>query len=338
MLNEKEILQIRDELETCKRPIFFFHDDPDGLASFLLFYRHVKEGKGIVLKARPQLTEMMARKAVEYGADKVFILDIAMVDQEFIDTVKAPVIWIDHHPQMQRERVKYYNSRLKENMNTPVSYMCYQVVKKDEWIALAGCIGDWYMPNFFEEFKKKNKALLDEANKIGEIMYETEFGKLINTFSFNLKGGTSEVSKSVKILTRIDNPQEILEQTTPRGKLIYKKYEFINKTYQELIKRALKAKKGKLLVFTYTEDKLSLTKDLANELIYRFPDRIVVLGREKSGEVRCSIRANKINLPNAIQKALLGVQGYGGGHENACGASIKKEDFKQFLENLEREI
>ena len=338
MLNEKEILQIRDELETCKRPVFFFHDDPDGLASFLLFYRHIKEGKGIVLKARPQLTEMLAIKAVEYGADKVFILDIAMVDQEFIDAVKAPVIWIDHHPPMQRDRVKYYNSRLKENMNTPVSYMCYQVVHADEWIALAGCIGDWYMPDFFEEFRQKNKGLLNEANKIGEIMYETEFGKLINAFSFNLKGGTSEVSKSVKILTRIENPDEILSQTTPRGKLIYKKYELIDKTYQELIKKALKVKKGKILVFTYTEDKLSLTKDLANELIYRFPDSIVVLGREKSGEVRCSIRANKINLPNAIQKALLGVQGYGGGHESACGASIKKEDFERFLENLEKEI
>ncbi len=338
MLTEKQIKQIRDELDNCKRPIFFFHDDPDGLASFLLLYRYVKEGKGIVLKARPTLTTMFAAKAVEYGADKVFVLDIANVDQEFIDMVKVPVIWIDHHTPVERDNVKYFNSRLKNNTNTAAAYMCHQIVKTDDWIALIGCIGDWYMPDFFKTFAKNNPDLIGKAKTVEEILFETPIGKLIKIFSFNLKGTTGEVRKSIKILTRIDDPKEILEQTSPRAKLIYKKYEQVNKTYDELMKKALKVKKGKIIVFTYTEDNLSLTKDLANELLYRFPDKIIVLGREKSGEVRCSIRANNVNLTKAVEKALIGIEGYGGGHERACGAGIKKEYFKQFLKNLEREV
>ena len=32
-----------------------------------------------------------------------------------------------------------------------------------------------------------------------------------------------------------------------------------------------------------------------------------------------------------IDKALAGLSGYGGGHENACGLNIKKHDFEEFV-------
>ncbi|MBI4141280.1 DHH family phosphoesterase, partial [Candidatus Woesearchaeota archaeon] len=92
-----------------------------------------------------------------------------------------------------------------------------------------------------------------------------------------------------------------------------------------------------VFVFTYSDDELSLTKDVANELLYRFPDKIIILGRERSGEVRCSLRSAKHNVQKMLENALVGVQGYGGGHEHACGASIKKEDFEQFVNNIRKE-
>ena len=341
MLNEKEIQQIKTELETCKRPLFFFHDDQDGLASFLLLYRYIKEGRGTVLKAKPQLTEQYARKVEEYGADKVFILDIALVDQEFIDQAKVPVIWIDHHEPIKREKVKYFNPRIKdETANIPVAYLCYQVAQKDLWIAMVGCLGDWYLPDFTEEFKKKYPDLLPEKyNTAAEILFETKMSILNKVFSFNLKGNTSDVLKSIKTIARIDSPYEILEQSTPKGKFIYKKYEKINKVYESLKQTVLKQKKkGKVKVFKYTDDRLSLTKDLSNELLYMFQDSVIVLGREKSGEVRCSIRAMKTNLKPIIEKALLDVEGYGGGHEHACGAAIKIKDFDKFIQNIEEQL
>jgi len=341
MLSDKEIKQIREELESCKRPVFFFHDDQDGLASFLLLYRYVKEGRGIVLKAFPELKAQLAKKAIDYGADKVFILDIALVEQEFIDEVKVPVIWIDHHTPVARDRVKYYNPRLKEeSLNVPAAYLCYQVVQQDMWIAMTGCLGDWYIPDFLEDFKKKYPDLMPEKISVGDFLFKSRMGILVKLFSFNLKENTSEVVQSMKILTRADNPYEILNQETPKGRFVYKKYEKINKAYEELKERILKQKTdGKLLVFTYTEDKLSLTKDLSNELLYMFPNSLIVLGRDKSGEMRCSIRTGlHIDLLQAVKKALIGIEGYGGGHEHACGAAIKKHDFNRFIENLGKEI
>ena len=341
MLSEKEIKQIREELDNCKRPIFFFHDDQDGLASFLLLYKYLKEGRGVVLKAFPQLKEQYANKVLDYGADKVFVLDIAIVDQEFIDAVGVPVIWIDHHPAVQRDNVKYFNPRLKDaNRNIPASYLCYQVVQEDRWIAMVGCLGDWYIPDFADEFREKYPDLMPAKFKTAaEILFETKMGILNKVFSFNLKGSTSEVLKSMKVLTRIDSPYEILDQSTPKGKLVYRKYEKINKIYNELKERVLKQNpEGKVKVFKYTEDKLSLTKDLSNELLYMFPDNIVILGREKSGEMRCSVRSMKIDLKPIMEKALVGVEGYGGGHEHACGCAIKVHDFEKFVDNIEKQL
>ncbi len=345
MLTPQEVATVKEELTTCQRPLFIFHDDPDGLASFLLCYRFVKEGKGIPVKAYPRITvEPYARKVEEHGADKVFILDVAMVDQEFIDAVNVPVIWVDHHTVLERDRVKYFNPQ-KRGVNIPTPALIWQVTgeerPEDLWIAVTGAIGDWYFPDFAPEFQQAYPELLPSTcTDVQDALFNTQVGTLVKVFSFNLKGPMPEVAQAVKILTRIEDPYEILEQRTPRGKLLWKKYLQVNKLYDALMEQALKkASDDPLFVFTYEEDKLSLTKDLANELLYKFQNKIIILGREKSGELRCSLRApGKIELSKALERALVGIEGYGGGHAQACGAGIKKEDFKRFLENLRKEL
>jgi len=340
MLSDKEIKQIREELDNCKNPLFFFHDDPDGLCSFLLLYRYVKEGHGVIFKAKPGLGVRFLKKVEEYMPDKLFILDIPLVDQEFIDKVKVPVIWIDHHGPYERNNVKYFNPRVKDkNDGTPVTRICYEVVKKDIWIAAVGCVGDWVIPDFFNEFKKTYDLVDKELKDPGKVYFETKLGKLIRIFSYILKGKTNDVIKCFKVLTRINSPDEILEQSSPRGKFIYKRFEKINKEYEELVRDAVKcAGKDKLLIYTYSESKMSFTGDLSNELIYRYPDKIIIVGREKSGEVRMSLRSTKHKLPGIIEKALIGVEGYGGGHEYAVGANVKKDDFKRFVESIREQI
>lgn len=341
MLSDKEIKQIREELDNCKNPLFFFHDDPDGLCSFLLLYRYIREGYGIVFKAKPGLGVNFIRKVDEYMPDKIFILDIPIVDQEFLDKVNAPVVWIDHHKPLERNKVRYFNPRIKDKDDgTPVTRICYGVVEGDMWIAAIGCIGDWTIPDFFDEFNKRYEGLAgNDFKDAGKIYFETKLGELVRIFSYILKGKTSDVVKCFKVLTRMDDPNEILEQSSARGKFIYKRFEKINEEYKELLDEAIKrASKDKLLIYVYKENKMSFSGDLSNELIYRYPDKIVIIGREKSGEVRLSLRSTKIKLPAVIDKALVGVDGYGGGHEYACGANVKKGDFKRFIEGIREQI
>jgi len=335
-LTDKQYQQIKEELDNSQNPIFFFDDDPDGLCSFLLFYRYKKEGHGFVVKTHPKLDARSAPKIEEYDADKVFVLDVAKLEQEFIDASKVPVIWIDHHGPYDRNKVKYFNPRLaKKDANIPTTYMCYQVVQQDLWIAMIGSIADYYMPDFIDKFKKKYPDLIDDQKSIGDIYFKSKVGTLIKIFSFCLKGKTNDVMKCMKVLTRIESPYEILNQETPKGKFIFMRYEKINKLYDDLLKSALKENcRGKFLIFTYSDDKMSFTGDLANELLYKFPDKIIIVGRKKDEDVRMSIRSKDTLIPPLLEKSLSGLEGYGGGHEYACGANIKETDFKEFVERM----
>jgi len=340
-ITKQEIEQIRKELDECKNPLFFFHDDPDGLCSFLLLYGLKKEGHGVILKIPPEMGVEFLRKVKEYDPDKIFILDKPKVSQEFIDGAKRKVIWIDHHDPCKRDNVLYFNPRVhnaKENI--PASYMCYQVAQRDLWISVVGAIGDWFLHPNIDDFRKKYPDLAPvKTDKPEELYFTTKIGKLTRIFSFILKGDNREAMKCVKILTRIKDPYEILEQKTAAGKYIYKKYEKINKIYEELLNRALtKADDDNLLFYTYDESTTSFTSDLSNELIYRFPNKIILVGREKGDEIKFSFRSTKMLLPLVVDKILQGVEGYGGGHEHACGICIKKRYLSKFLDNLKKEL
>lgn len=338
-LSKTQITQLRDNLDNCKKPLFFFDDDQDGLCSFLQLYRYNKEGKGIIVKTTPKLGMVFASKVQEYEPDKVFILDLAVVEQDFLDEMKVPVIWIDHHGPFERNNVKYFNPRISNrDDNHPTSYMCHQIVEQDLWIAAIGCVADWFIPPFIREFEKEFPDLIEKPYKNpGDILYHSKLGHLIRIFSFVLKGKTDDVMKSIKVLTRIKSPYEILKQETSQGKFIYKRYEQVNKFYEPLLKDVMETAKkteGKLVIFKYKDDKTSFTSDLSNEAIYRFPDKIILIAREKNDEMKCSLRSSKTILPPLVEKCLVGLEGYGGGHELACGLNIKTHHFDEFVKRF----
>ena len=335
-LTKKQYGEIKDELDNCKNPLYFFDDDPDGLSAFLLLYRYKKEGHGIIVKTHPKLDNRSISKVKEYDPDKIFVLDVAKLEQEFIDNAKRPVIWVDHHGPYERTSVKYFNPRIeKKEDNFPTTYLCYNVVKQDLWIAMVGCTADYYTPDFIEEFKKKYPDLMNNENLVGDIYFKTKVGILVKIFSFSLKGKPSDVMKNIKVLTRVQSPYEILNQETAQGKFIFKRYEKINKMYQDLLEGATSdVGKGRFLVFIYEDSKMSFTGDLANELLHKYPEKIIIVGRRKEEDIRMSIRSKKTLIPKALEKALAGLEGYGGGHETACGANVNQRDFKEFINRM----
>jgi len=324
--------KIRKDLE-CANPLIFFHDDPDGLSSFLLIHRYLKKGLGIVVKSQPKVDQRFVHKIEEIKPDKVIILDLAIVEDEFLQHLDCPVIWIDHHQPQEPRGTHYYNPRLK-GKNIPVSLICYNVVKQDLWIAVTGIVADWHYAPLVRNYSKKNPSLIPPHFKDpGQLLFDSQIGKLARIFSFILKGPTDEALKCVRILTRIESAEEILERLTPKGNYIYKRFELIEKGYHKLLSEAVShVSEDRFVVFTYDDAKISFTGDLSNELLYRFPGKVIVIGRIKSGEVKCSFRGPKILAH--LQSALVGIKGYGGGHEEACGGTVAQGDFSKFIQNL----
>ncbi len=339
MLTEKDYKKIKQELDECSRPLFFFDDDPDGLCSFLLFYRYKKEGQGICVKSVPKLDAKFARKVEEYKPDKVFILDVAVVLEEFVEKIDVPIVWVDHHQPLDLPKVHYFNPRVNNGAHHPTSSICYHVVKQDIWLATIGTVGDWFTPDFLDEFNGQYPTFKIGKMDPGKALFSTAIGRLARVFSYLLKGDIKDVMTSIKVLTRISGPQEILDAETPQAEFLKKRYEKIEEKYEELLKEAKKnATKDAFLIFLYPSDQWSFTSELSNELLFHYPKKYIIIGREKDGEIRMSLRSAKKPILPALEKALLGVEGYGGGHEMACGACVKRTDFERFVENLRREL
>ncbi len=340
MILETELQEIRDMLQNAKKPLFIFDDDQDGLCSFILLWRLIEKGKGFPNKG--QINEDIIRKIESERSDLIVILDKAVIKQEFIDSVHIPIIHIDHHPLLSTKgnHYHYYNPRKEdEEDDRPTSYWAYMVTKKDLWIAMVGIIGDWYIPEFLPEFQKQYPNLIIEAKHPGQVIFETEFGKLIRAFIFSLKGKATEKKQCIKVLTRIGSPNEILEQETPRGKFIWKHFLQMEKKYQQVSKQAQEIKPdGKIIFFTYPSIQDSFTSLISNEIIYKNPTKVIIIARIKNDSTIMSIRSTKINLPPIIQKSLEGLTGYGGGHDHACGANVKNEDFGTFMERFKKQI
>lgn len=341
MLTPTQVALLQQELKTAKNPLFIHDDDADGLASFLLLYRVYREGKGIIHKAAPRIDARMLRKVEELNPDKIFILDVPIVEQEFIDGAKRPIFWIDHHQPLERKNIHYFNPRLKDpHAYVPTTRMAYQVSANpnDLWIAVAGCLADWYLPDFLDQFETKFPHLVKNSKDLEDAVYHQPIGKMVKVFFFLLKGPTSEVRKSIKILTKIQSPDEILLQTTAAGKFLYTRFEQINQKYEVLLSEAKKqVNKSKILLFYYTDTQWSFTSNLANELTSLYPHKVILIARHKSGEMKCSLRA-QFPIREKLEKALVGINGTGGGHDNACGTVIKEEDWERFLENLQEEL
>lgn len=341
-LSEKQIQELRQIFGSCVRPVILFDDDPDGLSSFLLIYKHIKEGRGIPVKNAPELGPELAQKVNDYGPDLVFIVDVPIINQEFIDKIKTRMIWIDHHPVIKRHGIECYNPRISEpDDNRPTSYWIYKALKENLWIAMVGIIGDWHMPEkpILDEFLEKYPDLLSKSIKDPDVaLHTSRIGELIRIISFNLKGKTSDVIKSIKVFTRIKDPYEILEQRTSGGKFIYKKYKRLKQKYDELIKQVVVKPKDKLVLFVYNSPDYSFSKEISNELIYKHPEKVILVAWEYNDEYKCSLRSRDIKLPPIINKALEGIPGYGGGHDHAAGACVKIDYFEQFVASIRNQL
>ncbi|MFT4261364.1 MAG: DHH family phosphoesterase [Candidatus Woesearchaeota archaeon] len=336
MIPKEKLYEFRDKIKNSSRPLIFFDDDCDGVSSFIQYYWINTDSRGVIVKGKPELEERFVKNVDENGPDLVVVLDKPLVSEDFFNGVSQEKIWLDHHPVQDPKGVFYLNPLNYSGESLPTSYFVYKSLrdedKKSLWMAMVGVLGDWDM-SLGDEFKKEYPDLLpQEITTPKDALFNSKIGLLVKIINFNLKGKTSDVMKSVKTLTRISDPYEILEQKSSRGKFIYKKYEKVNKVY-EMHKKNVSSDDSIFVIYKYG-DTTSITGDLSNELIYEYPDKVIVVGREHNGKVMMSIRSGKYKVVDVLAKSLEGFDGYGGGHDYACGGCVREEDFYDFIEKF----
>ncbi len=338
-ISPEALQDFRTRVLAAKRPVFFYDDDGDGLCSYLLCVRaRGGDGFGHRVQASAMVPVDLLRKVDENNPDLIVILDKPYVEQAFLDGVSCPVIWLDHHgPQTpQGGHVTYYNPRIADDAdNRCTTHWVWHALgnPEDLWLAAVGSIGDWQMTDIADAFRIEAPELIGEAVTAPQALFDQPFGTLARLFQFNLKGDGSEVRTIIKILARVETYGELLAHTTPRAKLVWKRYEKINKEYWRLlVETRSSATESQILFHRFGALEISLISELSNQLIHEFPDKIIFLARSHNGEHKLSIRSAGVPVAPAVKEALRisGARGNAGGHTLACGGKITDEDFPRF--------
>lgn len=339
--SEEQHEQFRTFAKNAKRPLIFFDDDGDGTTSFTMLYHAIGAGNGVPVKNGPEVTDFFLRKVEEYQPDVIFVLDKPMVSDAFIDGVSVPIVWLDHHlPQKHvQAHVHYFNPRIDDDDDArPTSYWTYHFVGKPEdvWIGVVGVVSDWHTPDFLEECQKKYPVLIPAQWTCFEDFYVHEpLNILVKLMTFMQKGTVTDSMQAIKTFTRIEDPREILEQTTPRGKYLWRRYEQYAQEFDTLLDSALKNTGDKVLVFEY-EATTSFTKEMSNELLIRTAAEIIIVARRHEGHYKTSFRSKKQPIDKLLKQALEGLRGSAGGHSLACGGKINQRDWKEFIQNFRK--
>ncbi len=344
---EKQLAKAKTILEQSARPFFLYDDDPDGLSSFLILYKMIKSGKAMAIKGS-LFSERMVEIIKNYQPDLIVILDKPVIEKEFFEKISTPCVWIDHHEPSEETRsliskkeITYVNPRMydKDN-NQPTSLLTYKITKDNLWLAITGIVADWQLPP--EEMRSKCEeecpGYLDRTIKTPEdALYKSNAGKIARVFSFNLKGKSSELLTAMKILSRIKNPDELLSRTHSQAKLIMKKYDQKLSEYNSLKASVKVDDSDPILIFIYDGNKNSFTTDLSNELLYEYPDKLILIARLSGDSYKCSLRSKFLRVDRILEASISQSGGRGGGHEHACGAVIPEDVFDEFVKALRKE-
>ncbi|MDO8628125.1 MAG: DHHA1 domain-containing protein [Nanoarchaeota archaeon] len=340
MIPEKLFEQAREKILAASKPLIFFDEDGDGLASYALIKKHYDKGIGVALRTNND-NNIYLRKIEEHRPDLVITLDKPAISQELVDQIKQPMIVIDHHPPNELQGVININPRLYDKEDTrPTTHWAYHLIEEDinlAWIAATGIVYDYFLPDptFLKTFPYPQ--LFGTATTLEEARYEQPIGTLVNVFLFILKGSITEQKKYLDYFMKINDPYDILEQKTPEGKKLWQKYYQHQQQYEAALHHALQHPPEKNYYFLkLPKMETSYTSPLSNELIYRLNVPYVIIAREKEDYMVFSFRSKKgYKILPYLEKALKETPGAtGGGHDQACGAYVPKEHYENFIKKV----
>jgi len=339
MLPLSELQEIRVHLEASQNPLFFFDNDVDGLCSFLILRRAIGRGRGVAIKSFPDLKEQYVRKVEELNPDAVFVLDKAEISKEFIDALEEkgiPITWIDHHETKTVKelivKTSYYTSY---PASEPTTYIAQKIFNRqdDLWLAMIGCIGDVYMPDFAEKFTEQNPELFNSGISAFEALNTTEIGKMTRMLNFGLMDSITCVVDLIKYLFKASGPYDLLEENQ-ETKHFHKRYAQLNEFFNKQIDKAedIFDENSHVLFFTYSGS-TSMSAEISNKLCYDHKDKLVVVAFKRQEKANISIRGK--NALEITKQAIKGIEGAtGGGHKEATGAMVPIDDFQKFKENV----
>ncbi len=335
MLSQKELIEIRKEIEESQNPFFLFDNDPDGLSSAAILIKNFQKGIAFPFKSFPNIDYSLREKIEKTSPDKIFVLDKPLSDENFLNSMNEKgikVLIIDHHElqisENLKSKVKIFNSFPSSE---PTSYICQKICnnKNTIWISLVGCIHDVFLPEFIGDFKGEFPEMVPSKIDISTLKYTSEIGEISLMTSLALKSSNQTIQNILDLFINATGPKDLYLENE-KNSFIHKKYKQMNKIIDRTIS---KAKIFGNLVFLEYSGEYSLSSDIANKLYFKNPNKFIAVCYKKYDAINISLRG--VGAKKFTEKFVSSNKNsMGGGHEVACGLRIYPEIFEDFKKEL----
>ena len=358
-MNYKEILAYLKSIKKTDKVSIYYHSDGDGVISALAMIKLLTKyipieniNSSPTLKADSKVDQEVSKNK----PDRLIFLDISNTTQ----VKHKNILQIDHHPTGEYTKGI---TILPEKGNVACCYIIYKLIKEIgvlndkeinefKWIIGLGLLSDLLFTEesleFLEELKKEYKIFSDIVIKDGKVSRQKiSFWKRflpVNPYKssylvryINSPFETENESLMLNILLNCNDPKEIYQ--SKEGKLIKELYDKreheikrVCDNFESNFKKREKSSEFEmnddLKVAFYFPDTTLTTNSYINALSFNHSEWYVFcFSNLNEKDMRISVRnqESKVDLGKLLSSLVKG-----GGHPNAAGGVVSKEDFNKF--------
>ena len=327
----EEAKKFLEEINEKDKVAIFTHNDLDGFVCGVLFYDYLKKKK--CKKIEVFFIDYGKSKISDFNfkdKNKIIISDLApelIVNDLKKISKKIQVFYTDHHQSKENIDLKnVFELRTTDFGYIPSSRTVFELVGGKKWLAILGVLADF--GDKYEENKDFIDCFLKEENKSLEYFKNDLMYMLSRAIIYFQKYNNEE--KFFQILKDVNLIKELE---------IFRKYsDEVKKEFDKLVEEFEKRREEKnKIVFFYFEPFYNIKSLLINYLSSKKPEKIFFFLTKNQNFISISLRnqSKKYNLYNLLKDCVKGLDGASaGGHINAAGGQIKKEDLEKFKKKL----
>lgn len=307
-----------------------FDKDVDGVASGVIAHKALGKMGIKISQVIPNFFDDKKFAGLD-GFDAGIIVDVPTPMQEkFLRKTKKKILVIDHHPShdVQSKNVFYINPRLiKKEAYQPTSYIAYKLfsnfvaMKKEEWMAIVGTVGDYAFEDVKDLYKNKIKA--KHKQEIWKTVYgraATKLNSAIALYGADKAFGLLESCNSLKALLanrKIEDAHKKFSkefwEANVKTKKSYEFYPAIN------------------LIFAQVDTKYNrIGSALSSRISTEHPNSLVILAQkmDKQYKIHGRMQSGRMHVGEILKNF------GGGGHRTAGACTIDAGDFVDFKKKL----
>ncbi len=329
-----------NSLSSIDKIAIIAHNDLDGMASTILMEEVIKK-KGIKIKFigfyqySSKVLEEITNDLKKNSINKVFVLDLNLdnINKKLFSKFREEFAFliIDHHPA--NPLFKKHKSIIKTDSYDCSALTTYflinspESIKKWLWLISSAMISDCsYRKKANLEFLKKYYPEITEKNILNSAP-----SKLANKISSILIFFKTDLIKAYNLIKKgkFDEFDSIHKEISKEISKFVSKFEKESKSYS-----------NKNLRIYYFNPKFDVSNIITTKASFNNPNEIFVgISDDGASFLKISIRDQSGNKDtnNLIKESIKKLRdSSGGGHKNASGGRIRKEDFNKFIDNLLR--